>query len=316
MARKIALVGIGKIAVDQHIPALAADPDWELAATVSRHASVDGVQGFTDIDTLLATRPDIDTVSLAIPPQPRFDYARKALTAGRHVMLEKPPGQTLAECHALERLAQAQGVTLFATWHSRYADGVAGAKAWLADRRITRVAITWKEDVRRWHPGQDWVCAPGGLGVFDPGINALSILTEILPFDVHLAAATLDVPANRQTPIAADLTFAAPAMPDAANGANGADVTAVFDWRQEGPQTWDIDVDTDAGPLRLSSGGARLRIGGDLVVDGSDHEYPNLYARMTDLLARGACDVDLAPMVHVCDALALGHRRSVDAFEF
>jgi len=44
-------------------------------------------------------------VSLCLPPQPRFDYARKALLARRHVMLEKPPGQTLAEVHELERLA-------------------------------------------------------------------------------------------------------------------------------------------------------------------------------------------------------------------
>ena len=37
---KIALVGIGKIALDQHVPAIAASPDWELAATVSRNDQV------------------------------------------------------------------------------------------------------------------------------------------------------------------------------------------------------------------------------------------------------------------------------------
>jgi D-galactose 1-dehydrogenase len=36
MPLKLALVGIGKIAVDQHVPALRASADWELAATVSR----------------------------------------------------------------------------------------------------------------------------------------------------------------------------------------------------------------------------------------------------------------------------------------
>ena len=41
-SRKIALVGIGKIARDQHIPAIAADPRFELAATVSRSGGVDG----------------------------------------------------------------------------------------------------------------------------------------------------------------------------------------------------------------------------------------------------------------------------------
>ena len=43
MRHKIALVGIGKIAVDQHVPALAASAQWELAATVSRAGTVEGV---------------------------------------------------------------------------------------------------------------------------------------------------------------------------------------------------------------------------------------------------------------------------------
>ena len=91
---KIALVGIGKIAVDQHVPAIAASPDWELAATVSRKGSVDGVESFSDFAAFLAARPDVPVVSLCLPPVPRFDYAEAALLAGRHVMLEKPPGAT------------------------------------------------------------------------------------------------------------------------------------------------------------------------------------------------------------------------------
>jgi D-galactose 1-dehydrogenase len=56
------------------------------------------------------------------------------------------------------------------------------AKAWLAGKRqVARGRITWREDVRKWHPGQDWVFEPGGMGVFDPGINALSILTISCP---------------------------------------------------------------------------------------------------------------------------------------
>ncbi len=125
MARKIALVGIGKIARDQHIPVINSNPDWELAATVSRNASVEGIENFSTIEQLLEARPDIDTVSLALPAGPRFGYALKALQASRHVMLEKPPGVTIAECVTLEKLARQQGVALFASWHSREADGVA-----------------------------------------------------------------------------------------------------------------------------------------------------------------------------------------------
>jgi predicted dehydrogenase len=82
-----------------------------------------------------------------------------------------------------------QGVTLFASWHSRFAAGVPAAKAWLATHDIRAVDIQWREDVRRWHPGQTWIWEAGGLGVFDPGINALSILTEIMPREVFVTDA-------------------------------------------------------------------------------------------------------------------------------
>lgn len=304
MARqKIALVGIGKIARDQHVPALASSPDWELAATVSRAGSVDGIESYTDFAEMLAARPDIGMVSLALPPVPRFAYAAAALKAGRHVMLEKPPGATLAEVHALTALAATNGLTLYATWHSRMAHGVAPAKAWLADKIVTRAHITWREDVRKWHPGQDWVFEPGGMGVFDPGINALSILTEILPAPVHLTAATLTFPENRQTPIAAALTFTG-------------NVSADFDWRQEGPQTWDIKVETTVGTLTLRRGGSHLTTSDGLTAQGPDHEYPRLYAHMAALVRDRKSDVDLAPMIHVADALTLGRRDVTEAFHF
>lgn len=305
----IALVGIGKIAVDQHVPAIAASDDWTLAATVSRRGSVAGVDAYDDFDKLLAERPEIRVISLCLPPVPRFDYAAKAIRAGRHVMLEKPPGATLAECHALMRMAEEAGVCLYATWHSREADKVASAKAWLADKQLRSLKVTWKEDVRRWHPGQDWIWEPGGMGVFDPGINALSIVTEILAHDIHLTKATLEVPENRQTPIAADLTFFHP---------GGADVRAVFDWRKDGDQYWTIEADTDAGSLTLLDGGARLVINGTETAALDDNplsgEYPRLYAKMAALVARGGMDMDLRPMVHVSDALALGRRVSTDPF--
>ena len=302
---KLALVGIGKIALDQHVPALAASPDWELAATASRAGRVPGVEAFTGIEALLAAHPDIGVVSLALPPVPRFAVAEIALRARRHVMLEKPPGASLAEVHALEALALAQGLTLFTTWHSREAKAVAAAKAWLSDKTILSGHISWREDVRKWHPGQEWIFEAGGMGVFDPGINALSILTEILPMPVHLTGAELDFPANRQAPIAARLRFAQ-------------GITADFDFRQEGPQSWDMEFVTDAGTLALRMGGNLLEIDGQ-PAGGEDSimgEYPALYARMAELVAQGASDVDLRPMVLVADAFTLGQRQTVDAFEF
>jgi D-galactose 1-dehydrogenase len=45
-------------------------------------------------------------------------------------------------------------------------------------------------------------------------------------------------------------------------------------------------------------------------------EYPALYARMADLVRSGTREVDLAPMVHVADAMTLGRREVTEAFHF
>lgn len=304
----IALVGIGEIARSQHIPAITASPDWHLAATVSRAGTVDGIPSYTDFDAMLAACPNLRVVSLCMPPAARFDYAMAALKAGRHVMMEKPPGASLGACETLRDVARTQGLSLFATWHSREAAMVAAAKAWLADAVLRDVTVTWKEDVRHWHPGQDWIWEPGGMGVFDPGINALSILTEILPAPIHLHTAVLEIPEGRQTPIAATLDFTHP----------GATVSAAFDWRQTGQQTWDITAVTDKGHLHLSMGGAALAINGvDVTAPtvAGDGEYPRLYAKMAELIARGDSDVDLAPLRHVADAFMLGRRVMTAPFD-
>eukprot|EP01034_Spumella_vulgaris_P009949 gene9949-12623_t len=204
---QIALVGVGKIVRDQHLPAIAKNGDYRLIAAASRHGTVDGIDNFKSIEAMLEAVPAIDAVSLCMPPQYRYEAARTALEAGKHVFLEKPPGATLSEVADLESLATSKGLSLFASWHSRYAPAVEAAKSFLAATTIRDVKIVWKEDVRQWHPNQDWIWAAGGLGIFDPGINALSIVTHILPRPLFITAATLEFPENRDAPIAATIAF-------------------------------------------------------------------------------------------------------------
>lgn len=301
---RIGLVGVGKIARDQHLPVLEASPDYRLVAVASRHGGLDGVPNYRTLPEMLAGQGDLDAVALCQPPQARFEAARAAIAAGLHVFLEKPPGATLAEVGLLVEAARARGVSLFASWHSRYAPGVEPARRWLSGRRIRSVSIAWLEDVRHWHPGQDWIWEAGGMGVFDPGINALSIATHILP-PFFLTDATLSVPANRQAPIAADLHFT-----DAA----GTPIRATFDWRQTGPQTWDIRIETEGGTLVLSRGGAALSIDGRDQPLPPEAEYRNLYDRFAALVRAGRSDVDLNPLIHAADAFMRGTRRTVEAF--
>jgi D-galactose 1-dehydrogenase len=305
MTIRVAIVGLGKIARDQHIPAIAATDGVELAAIASRNASLPGVPHFSSIEALLRDGLAIDAVALCTPPQGRHAQAAAAVAAGKHVLLEKPPGATLAELTALVEAARPTGRTLFATWHSRFAAAVEPARDFLAGHQIRAVRIDWKEDVRSWHPGQRWIWEPGGLGVFDPGINALSILTRILPRPVFLIDSELSFPENRAAPIAARLGLS--------DGA-GLEVRAEFDWRQTGPQTWDIVVETDAGTMTLSGGGRKLSVNGQVLAQGENREYAGIYRRLVELTARNESDMDLSPFVHAADAFMLGRRVVVAPF--
>lgn len=302
---RLALVGLGKIARDQHLPAIAATEGIELVAVASRNASLDGVAHFATLADLLASGEAIDAVALCTPPQGRHDLAALALRAGKHVLLEKPPGATVSELGPLVAAAQASGRTLFATWHSRFAPAVEPARAFLSEVPARAVTITWKEDVRVWHPGQRWIWEPGGLGVFDPAINALSILTAILPRPVFVTGAELAFPSNCAAPIAATVDLA-----DAA----GLPVHADLDFLQTGPQSWDIAVETDRGTLLLAQGGARLTLDGQVLSAQPEAEYSNIYKYFVALVEAGRSDVDLAPLQLVADAFLLGRRLEVAPF--
>lgn len=304
-ASKVAIAGLGKIARDQHVPALAASDAFELIAVASPHSRLDGVRCYASLEALLQAVPEVSAVAVCTTPQTRFGTARLALEGGRHVLLEKPPGMTVSEVQQLMQHARRQGVTLFASWHSRHARAVEPARAWLAGRRVHSVRVEWKEDVRVWHPGQGWIWKAGGLGVFDPGINALSILTHILPGGLRLEDAQLSYPVNCETPIAARLQLA---------GAAGVPVHVELDFLHTGAPCWDIVIEADGGRLGLLRGGSVLELDARPVAAPPGEEYPNLYAHFARLVRGREIDVDLAPLQLVADAFLCGRRTEVEPF--
>ncbi len=320
----LGLVGLGKIARDQHLPAIAATGRFDLAGLVSpdglpdglaNDAALAGVPCFRSQAAMLAALPRLDAVAICTPPDVRHGLTVEALRAGKHALIEKPPAATVSELHDLAAEATAAGRTLFTAWHSQFNPAVDAARERLAGRGIRRLTVDWKEDVRRWHPGQDWIFAAGGFGGFDPGINALSILTRILPVPVFVRAAELLVPENRDTPIAATLDLKlgqeAPGIPSPDRA------VATFDFRQEGEQTWAIAVETaDGTRLDLTRGGARLAVDGVVAVDEPDTEYRRIYDHFRRLVDDGVSDVDAAPLHLVADACAIGRHRTVAAFDW
>jgi D-galactose 1-dehydrogenase len=307
----IGVIGIGKITQDQHLPVIAKDARFKLAGLVSqRGLQQPGVPTFRTPAELYAALPDLDAVAICTPPSVRHAIAREALDAGKHVLLEKPPTQTMAEMNDLTAHAAARAKVIFATWHSQYNAAVDEAKKLLAGRKIRSLAIEWKEDVRRWHPGQEWIWDAGNFGVFDPGINALSILAKIMPAPAFVKSAELVYPVNRDTPIAASLV-----LTSLASEKPSSKITAEFDWRQQGDQSWNIDIATADGPaLRLTHGGSKLFVGGALTVEAPMAEYEGIYQHFAELLDAGRSAMDAAPFQLVADAFLVGRRTTTEAF--
>jgi predicted dehydrogenase len=100
-ALRIALVGLGDIAVRAHLPALAREPRAALVAVADIEeerltAAPEGVRRTTDVMSVL-TDPDVDAVVVATPPAATAGLVRAALDAGKWVLAEKPLALSVAE---------------------------------------------------------------------------------------------------------------------------------------------------------------------------------------------------------------------------
>jgi predicted dehydrogenase len=304
---RIAIIGYGKIAEDQHVPSIEANPLFELVASSSRSGQGVG-QKFTDWRELIRTVEGLEAVAITTPPGPRYTIARECIEAGLHCLLEKPPTVGLAEIADLDCLAQAKGVSLFTTWHAQHHSTVEAAAKALAGKRIASMRILWHEDVHKWHPGQQWIWEAGGFGVFDPGINAFSIATKIFPGSLFVQSAELSVPENAQTAIAADISFYSPEA--------DAPLSASLDWRRTEGEEWTITVEAaDGTKARLEDGGARLILNGEASVDSGIGEYPDIYRTFVDLIDERKSLVDVAQLRLVADCLLVGGRSLVEAVQ-
>jgi D-galactose 1-dehydrogenase len=309
--RKIAVVGIGKISQDQHLPVIDKSRDFELAACVStRGVGHRDVPVFKTQAELFEAMPDVGLVSICTPPGVRHAYVREAIDAGKDVLLEKPPTPTIAEFNDLVAYGDKKKRVLFQTWHSRYNDAVDAAKKILKKEGVASVRIDWRESVRKWHPGQEWVWEPGGFGVCDPGINAMSIFTEIMPFPVFVESAKLKFPSNRQTPVDVEIRFKS-------SQKHKPEMSAGFNWLEETGEIWTIAIVTEAGTrLKLEKGGTVLVVNDEQKIANPSEEYEGIYDRFAKLLKKGKSEMDGSPLLMISDAFLLGAHENVEEFHW
>ncbi len=299
---RIGLVGLGQVARNRHLPAIAGCPGVVLAglASLGGGPAVAGLRVHEDHRAMLA-REELDAVAICTPPAARFAIARDALEAGKHVLLEKPPAATMGEAEALVALAARAGRVLFATWHSRFNRAVDEARDFLAGRRLAALRVDWNEDFRPFHPDQDWIWEAEGLGVLDMGINALSVVTSILDDPPFLRGAELRVAQGHGAPISAVLRLG--------QAGGDAPMEVRMDWAHRGPHQRELRATTACGHrLELLESGARLVVDGAVVVEEERAEYNLVYRRFAALIREGRSEADLSPLRLALDALATGRR--------
>ena len=296
---KLALIGCGAIARAQHVPALSGDTGFELVATADPHARIEGFAGhhYADHQEMLVAEPAVEAVSVASPTGTHFAVARDALLAGRHVLLEKPPATTLGEVVELQRIAAARGKVLVTSFHAQHNAAVERAREILEGHPPpTGVSIDWREDFERWHGGQTWPWQPGGFGVFDPGINALSVLCRVMAgAEFRVESAHLRLPPGAATPAAVDMRLAW----------EGGEGDAAFEWRRGGTDVWNVTLRGAFGELLIRGVRTLLRDGVAILPEGPNHEYDGVYRAFRAAIGAGRSEVSQRELRIIEDAIAI-----------
>ncbi len=135
---------------------------------------------FTGYDDLLA-QPTVETVYVAVPNHLHFDFARRALKAGKHVILEKPFTSNLREAEILVKLANDKGLFLFEAISTRYLPNYAKIQEWLPRIGTVKIATC---NYSQYSSRYDAFRVGGTPPVFDPAKSG-GALMDLNVYNVH-----------------------------------------------------------------------------------------------------------------------------------
>ncbi len=168
---KLGIVGSGKI-VQEFLPWLASSPVFEVAALCSTQRSAGKAAALcaqygvplhvTDYSQLLAA---VDVVYIALPNLLHTAYAKAALEAGRHVIVEKPLAPCASEAAALSALAHRKGCFLFEAVTTQYLENYRKLRQLLP--RVGQVKLV-QCNFSQYSSRYDAFCAGQTAPVFDP----------------------------------------------------------------------------------------------------------------------------------------------------
>lgn len=118
----VGIVGFGYASATFHAPLINATQGLRLVAVSSRdpakvHAALPGLTVCAEAQSLIA-RPDIDLIVLPTPNETHYPLALNAISAGKHVVIDKPFTLDVPEGRDLIERARSAGV-LLSVFHNR-----------------------------------------------------------------------------------------------------------------------------------------------------------------------------------------------------
>lgn len=142
---RVGLIGLGEVAQLMHLPLLADDQRFEIAAVtdvspslVAHVAERYGVKTQHATADALIADPSLDAVFILTPDFLHAPLLEKSIRAGKHVFIEKPAALTAAELKPLLELEKTNTKTVFVGYMRRFAPAFTALKERLPPREEIR----------------------------------------------------------------------------------------------------------------------------------------------------------------------------------
>ena len=256
--------------------------------------------------------PNIQAVSINTPPNTHFQLVMDVLNAGKHVLVEKPPALTVAQCEEMSVCANQQERVLFMSFHARYNPAVEAAKEELVDKNIEGIDIQYSEYAPNYHATPGWIFNPeiaGGGVLIDSGINALSVVTYVLPdwtpFSVKDAKFKKAGGFKVETEAHVGFSF----------GSKGSG-TLSMDWMNKGPEVRQVTftADEDAYVVDIvknifsKNGEVRMTVDASREIVDQESEYRGVYRDFARHLAQGKSLISTKELAFIQEAYRRGNK--------
>lgn len=198
---RIGILGLANIAKKAIIPAIKLMPEhFELAGIATSSSDKMNlitdefkVRAFSSYEALINCE-DIDAVYIPLPNSLHFEYVKKSLEAGKHVLVEKSLACTFAEVEEVTNLAKLKNLVLIESFQFRFHPQLAYIKKLINTNELGKIRVI--RSTFSFPPFPDgnnirYQKKLGGGALLDVGAYPLKLAQELLGNQLEITAANL-----------------------------------------------------------------------------------------------------------------------------